>query len=81
MPVVLISVEAACIGNAIILDSLASEVALEDPVIGSTDPNISIDNNWTDEQLHFRLPSGSGDYQNAGNESDDRDAITTGSRR
>jgi hypothetical protein len=76
-PAVVISVEAARVDNAILLDYLASEVALEDPEIGSTNPNISIDNNSTDDELHFGMPEGSGDYEDEGDESDDRDAIPT----
>jgi hypothetical protein len=80
-PAVVISVEAARVDNAILLDYLASEVALEEPEIGSTDPNIPIDNNCTDDELHFGMPGGSGDYEDEGDESDDRDAIPTASRR
>jgi len=79
-PAVVISVEAARVDNAILLDYLASEVALEEPEIGSTDPNILIDNNCTDDELHFGMPGGSGDCEVAGDESDDRDAIPTASR-
>ena len=73
-----ISVEAARVDNAILLDYLASEVALEEPEIGSTDPNIPIDNNCTDDELHFGMPGGSGDFEDEGDESD---AIPTASRR
>jgi len=81
MPAVVISVEAARVDNAILLDYLTSEVALEEPWIGSTDPNIPIDNNCTDVELHFGMPGGSGDYEDEGDESDVRDAIPTTSRR
>jgi len=80
-PSVVISVEAARLDNAILLDDCASEVALEEPEIGSTDPNIPIDNNCTDDKLHFEMPGGSGEYEDEGDESDDRDAIPTASRR
>jgi hypothetical protein len=80
-PAVVISVEAARVDNAILLDHLASEVALEEPEIGSTDAIIPIDNNCTDDKLHFGMPGGSGDYEDEGDESDDRDAIPTASRR
>jgi hypothetical protein len=80
-PAVVISVEAARVDNAILLDYLTSEVALEEPEIGSTDPNIPIDNNCTDDELHFGMPGGSGDFEDEGDESDDRDAIPTASRR
>jgi hypothetical protein len=78
-PAVVISVEAAPVDNAILLDYLASEEALEEPEIGSTDPNIPIDNNCMDDKLHFGMPAGSGDYEDEGDESDDRDAIPTAS--
>ena len=80
-PAVVINVEAARDGNAILLDYLASEVALEQPEIGSTDPNIQIDNNCKDDELHFGIPGGSGDYEDEGNESDVRDGIPTASWR
>jgi len=76
-PAVVISVEAACVDNAILLDYLTSEVALEEPEIGSTDPNILIDNNCTDDELHFGMPGGSKDDEDKGDESDVRDAIPT----
>jgi hypothetical protein len=79
-PAVVISVAVAHVDNAILLDYLASEVALEEPEIGSTDPNIPIDNNCTDDELHFRIPGGSGDYEDEVDESDDCDAIPTASR-
>ena len=58
-----ISVEAARVDNAIVPDYLTSEVALEEPEIGRTDPNILINNNCTDNELQFGLPAGSGDYE------------------
>ena len=45
MPAEVISTEAVCVHNAILLDYLTSQVALEEPEIGRTDPNIPIDNN------------------------------------
>jgi hypothetical protein len=80
-PAVVISVDAACVDNAILLDHLSSTVALEEPEIGSTDPNIPIDNNCMDDELHFGMPGGSGDYENEGDQSNDRDTIFTASRR
>jgi len=81
MPAVVISVKAVHVDNAILLDYLASEVALEEPEIRSTDPNILIDNNCTYDELHFGLPGGSGDCEDEGDETNDRDAIPTASRR
>ena len=52
--------EAARVNNGILLCYVSSEVALEQPEIGSTYPNIPIDNNFTDDELHFRMPGGSG---------------------
>jgi len=80
-PAEVISVEAARVDNAILLDYLTSEVVLEEPEIGSTDPNIPIDNNRMDDELHFGMPGGSRDYEDEGDESDERDAIPTASRR
>jgi len=80
-PAVVFRVEAAHVDNAILLDYLTFEVALEEPEIGSTDPNIPIDNDCTDDKLHFGMPGGSGDYEDEGDDSDVRDAITTASRR
>jgi len=80
-PAVAISVEGVRVDNAILLDYLTSEVALEEPEIGSTDPNIPIDHNCMDNELHFGTPGGSGDYEDEGDESDVCDAMPTASRR
>jgi hypothetical protein len=79
-PAVVISTEAVSVDNAILLDYLTSKVALEEPEIGSTDTNIPIDNNCTDDELHFGMSGGSGDYEEEGDESDEHDAIPTASR-
>jgi hypothetical protein len=73
--------EAARVDNAILLDYLASKVALKEPEIGSTVPNIPIDNNCMDDELHLGMPGGSGIYEDEGDESNVRDAIPTASRR
>jgi len=78
MPAMVISVEAACVDNAILLDYLTSEVALEEPEIGSTDSNIPIANNCMHDKLHVGVRAGSGDFEDEG---DERDAIPTASRR
>jgi hypothetical protein len=62
-PAVVISMQAARVDNAILLDHLASKVALDEPEIGITDPNIPIDKNCTDDELHFGMPWGSRDYE------------------
>jgi len=70
-----ISVEAVRVDNAVLLDYLTSEVAVEGPKIGSTDPNVLIDHSCTDDRLHFWMPGGSGDCDHEGNESNERNAI------
>jgi hypothetical protein len=78
-PAMVISVEAACVDNAILLDYLASEVAHEEREIRSTDPNIPIDNKCADDEIHSGMPGGNGDYEDEGDESEDRNAIPTAS--
>jgi len=80
-PALVISVEAARVDNANLLDYLAFEVGLEEPEIGSTDPNIPIDNNCMDDELHFGMPGGNWEWEDEGDESNDHDAIPTGSRQ
>jgi len=80
-PAVVISLEAAHVDNAILLDYLTSKVALEEPEIGSIDPNLPIDDNCTDDELHFGMPGGSREYDDDSDESDVRNAIPTASRR
>jgi len=69
-PDVVNDVEAARIDNAILLEYLGSKVALEEPVMRSTDPKIPIHNNCTDDKLYIGMPVGSGDYQGEGDEID-----------
>jgi len=66
MHAVKISIGTVCIGNALRLDYLSSEVVLEEHEIGYTDPNIQIDNNCLEDALHFGIPRGSRDYEDAG---------------
>jgi hypothetical protein len=73
-----ISVEAERVENALLLHCFTSEVALDEPEIGRTDPNIPIANNRTDDELHFGMPGGSGDFEDEGDKSD---AIPTDCRR
>jgi len=54
-------------------------VALDEPGIGSTDPNILIDTNCTHDELQFGMPGGRHDYDDEGDEIDKRDAIPTAS--
>jgi hypothetical protein len=53
-----ISTEAACVDNAMCLDSVISEVVLEEPGIRSTEPNIPIDQNCMDDELSLGMPWG-----------------------
>jgi hypothetical protein len=80
-PAVVMSVEAAPVDNAILLDYLTSKVAVEEPEIRRTDPHIPIDNNCTNDKMHFAMPGGSGDYEDEGDESDERDTFPTASWR
>jgi len=57
-PSVVIIDKAARLDNAIVLEYLTSEVALEEPEIGITDPNIPIDIKCIDDELHFLHASG-----------------------
>jgi hypothetical protein len=59
-PAMIISVEVAHSDDAIILDYLTCEVALEEPGIGSTDPNIPTENNCTDDELHLGMTGAAG---------------------
>ena len=79
-PAVVISMDAARVDNAILLDNLTSEVALEEPEIVNTDPNIPIDNNCMHDELHFGMAGGRGTYEDEGDKSDERDPIPTASR-
>jgi hypothetical protein len=80
-PAVVISTAAASVDNAILLDYLTSELALEQPEIGSTDQNIQLDNKCTKAELHLGMPWGSVDYADDGDESDEHDGICTACRR
>jgi hypothetical protein len=74
-------VEAVHVNNAILLDYLTSEVALEEPAIASTNPNLPIAHNCTDDELHLVMPGGSWDCEDEGDESNMRDAFHMGRRR
>jgi len=74
-PAAVISTEAARVDDAIRRDCLTSELGLEEPEIGRTDPNMPIDNNCTDDELHFGMPGGCQDYDHQGDEIDKSDAI------
>jgi hypothetical protein len=76
-PAMVISVDNVCVDNDILLDYLTSEVALKQPEIGSTDPHIPIDNNCTDDEMHFGMPRDSGEYEDEADEGDESDAFPT----
>jgi hypothetical protein len=78
---VVISPEAASVDNSLLLDYLDSEVALNEYVIGSTNPNIPMENNCSEEELHCGMPGGSRDYNGEGDERDENNSICTASRR
>ena len=80
MPAMVISTEASRVDNCMLLDILTSEVALEEPEIERTDPNIQTDNNGTDDKLHFGMFRGSGDYKDEDDENDERNDIPTARR-
>jgi len=81
MPTEFRSTEAAGIDNAIRLDYLTSDVALEEPGIGSTDLKIPIDNDCMDQELHFGMPRSCEDHDDDGDDMDQSDAIQTDSRQ
>jgi hypothetical protein len=60
---------------------MTSEVVLEESEVGSTDPNILIDNNCMDEKLHFVILGGSEDFEDEGDESNKSNAIPTASQQ
>jgi hypothetical protein len=79
-PGVVIRTEAVTVVNAIPLDYLTPEVALEEPEIRNTDPNILIDNKCTDDKLHFGMPRGRGDFEDESDTTDKHNAIPTSSQ-
>jgi len=56
-------------------------VALEQPEIAITDPIITIDNYCANDEMHFRMPNGSTDDEDTGDQCDERDVSPTASRR
>jgi hypothetical protein len=80
-PAEVIGPDAAQVANAILLDYLISAVVLEEHKIRSTDPNIPIGNNWTDDELHFEMPVGCEDLDDDGDIIDNSDDIPTASRQ
>jgi len=62
-PDMVISMEAARVDDAILCDYSASTVALEEPDLAITYPNTPIDNKCMDDELHFAMRGGNGDYE------------------
>jgi len=54
---------------------LTSDLALEDPEIGNTDPNIPIYYNCTDDEVYFGMLWGCEEYDDERDEIDKSDAI------
>jgi hypothetical protein len=77
LPAVVISMEAAHVDNDSILYYCTCEVALVEPQIGTTDTYIPIDNNCTEDKVHFGIPWGSGDSEVEGDESNNHEVIPT----
>jgi hypothetical protein len=76
-----ISMEAARVDIAILLDYLNSNVALEESEIGITNPTIPTDNNCTDDELPFAMRGGCEDYDDECDEIDKSVAIPTSRRQ
>jgi len=72
--------EAARVHNAILTDYLTSVVALEESEIRSPDPNIPMDNHFTDDKLYLGMRRGCDHYDNEGDKIDQSDAVPTASR-
>jgi hypothetical protein len=77
IPAEVIRTEAVHIDNAILLDYLTSNVALEEAMIESSDPYILLYNHYPDDMLHFGLPCGSKDWDNESDTIDESYAIPT----
>jgi len=74
-PGVVISVDAARVVNGILLAELTSEVALDKREIASTDPDIPINNNCTNDEPHFGMPGDSADYKHEADETNRSNCI------
>jgi hypothetical protein len=81
MPAEVISIETEHVDNTILLANLSSEVALEEPEIGSADLNIPIDIICTDNELHSWIPEVCKDYDDKGDDIPESDTIPPISRR
>jgi hypothetical protein len=79
-PAAVISTETVRVDNAILRDYFSSQLVLEEHEIGSTDPNIPIDNQCTKDELHFGMPECCEEYDDEGDEIDKSDAIPSTSR-
>ena len=81
MPAVVITMEAVSVDNAIPLDYLTFKVAFEEPVIGSTDTKIPIENHCPEDELHLGIPAASRNFEDDGEESGQGNVIPTPRRR
>jgi hypothetical protein len=79
-PAAVISMEAVRVDHPILPDYLTSQVALEEPEIGSSDPNILIDNNCPEDALHFGMPGGCEDYDDEGDRIEKSNDVLTASQ-
>jgi hypothetical protein len=80
-PAAIISMEAESVANPIHHYYVTSEVALEEPEIGSSDQNFPIDNNCTNHKLNVGMAGRCEDYNDEGDESNNRDAIPGAGRQ
>jgi hypothetical protein len=78
-PAEVISMDAARVDNAILLDNLTTEVGHEEPEIRCTVPYSQMDTNCTHDRLHFGMPGSCNDYDDEGNVIDESNAIPTAS--
>jgi len=81
MPAFVSSREEARVDNAILHDYLTSDVVLGEPEIRSTDPLILIEANCTNDELDFGMQGSSGDYEEEGDQRDERDVNRDASRQ
>ena len=80
-PAEVISTEAVCVDHALPVVYWTSEVPLVEPEIGSTDPNIPIDNKCMDDEPHFGMPGSNDDHDDDCDEIDETDGIPPSSRQ
>jgi hypothetical protein len=77
MPDEVIGTDAVRVDNPILLDNLTSTVVREEHEIKSTDQNIPMKLNCTNEKLHVAMPACCENSDDQGDKIDDRHAIST----